>query len=172
MADKENMQNGTPAEETPAVQFKKDIKFLWIYATVFCLVVVILIAGSAVIQRKIHRQVEGYQSQAESAEQSNQQNQSRLKNVQDENKALKEKNEQLSEKCQNLENEAMVNDALLLAAQQTAEHTAQLSRVQYLYSTKTESRATMREEFEKIDPTKLTEENKEIYEYLAERLGK
>ena len=170
MADKENMQNAAASEET--VQFKKDIKFLWIYATVFCLVVVILIAGSAVIQRKIHHEVEGYQSQAESAEQSNQQNQSRLKNVQEENKALKEKNKTLTEKCQNLENEAAVNDGLLLSSQEMAEHTAQLSYVQYLYTTKKENRGVMRDEFAKIDREKLAEKNKEVYDYLAERLGK
>lgn len=160
-----------PAEQTPVTQYKKDVKFLWIYASIFCLVVVVLIAGSAVIQKKIHREVEGYQNQAQTAQKDTAQSQSRLKNVQEENKALKQENKTLKNRNEELEAQSDAQDEMLLWAQKAAENTAQLSKVQYLLSRGRTSYKDLRAEFEKIDEQYLDEQGKKTYAYIKERIG-
>lgn len=90
MANNESKQPKTQdlqtGEQETVQQFDKNIKTLWIYTTLFCIFALLLIAVSSVIQGRINSQAEYYQEQFENAKTSGQ---STIKNIQDENAALK-----------------------------------------------------------------------------------
>lgn len=154
-------------EKTKLVEFKKDVRFLWIYASIFCVVLLALVGGSAVIQRKIHRQVEGYREQTAAAQDATTSAKSRLNNIQDENTQLKNSNEALSFENETLKDAAKIDGRLIKSAKDTITELEKLSRVGRLYLTKKAEASSL---FETIDPDLLPENAKETYQYYEEKL--
>ena len=147
------------------VQFEKNIKTLWIYTTLFCIFVLALIVVSSIIQSKINSKAEYYQDQYESAQTSSQ---STIKNIQDENAALKKDLETYKAMAEQLEirsetDAELINDAAELI--ENAEYL--LSAQQYLTNG---NREAAREQFIKVNSDKLTGAMLDVYETLQKRL--
>ena len=159
--------NELKKEKNKVIEFKKDIRFLWFYTSVFCIVLLALIGGSAVIQRKMHRQVEDYKNQAASAEESTKSTKSRLSNIQDENEQLKASNEALTFENNTLKAAAQTDSSLLEAAEASMTELEKLAQVGKLYVSGSGDAAAL---FNSIDQEKLPESAKETYEYYKERL--
>ena len=140
-----------------AIEYKKDIKFLWIYSSVFCLVALALIGGGYVIQEKIHAQVDDYKTQAESATQSDAQNKSLLSNIQ-------EKNKQLQNRVAALETE---NETLKVGAANDEVIINKSRFIGYAAPVKTEAK----EVFSAINKDVLPADSAETYAYYEERLN-
>ncbi len=150
------------------VEFQKDVKFLWIYSTVFCLAMLSLIGASYIIQQKIHSEVDTYKSQAESAELSNEENQSRLSGIQEENKRLKGQVENLTAQNENLKAGAEKDEALIGLGEEMLTQQNQLLRAVHLYEQGEEELA--KEAFAQVNKSKLPADSVEIYTYYEERL--
>ncbi len=150
-------------------EFKKDVKFLWIYASVFCLVLLALIGGSYVIQEKIHQQVDDYKTQAQDAAQSDAENKSRLSNIQEQNKALKAQVQSLTDENNTLKAGAANDEALITKREQMLQQQERLIEAISLYEQNKWSKA--REALKSIDPQYLSAESAEIYTYYEERLN-
>ncbi len=155
-------------EAERVTEYKKDIKFLWLYGSVFCLVVLILIGASYLIQRKINAEVDGYKLSAETAELSNSQNQSRLSNISDENKHLKEQNEILKSEKKTLEAIIATDDDLITAGEQIVLELQKMLEVGRLV--RANQLAKAKEIFDTIDRSMLPESTIESYTYYEERL--
>lgn len=156
-------------EEKKVRQFKKDVKFLWIYSTIFCLVLFAMIGGSAVIQRKLHRETNELKNQVESAENTNAKNQSRLSNIQEENKQLKSRNELLEQKNKEMEEQAKLDGELIVATDKVLSELQKLSQVQLLYAEGKFDAA--RELIETLDADSLPEDAENTYKYYKEKLA-
>lgn len=156
-------------EEKKVRQFKKDVKFLWIYSTIFCLVLFATIGGSAVIQRKLHRETDELKNQVESAESANAKNQSRLSNIQEENKQLKSRNELLEQKNKEMEEQAKLDGELIVATDKVLSELQKLSQVQLLYAEGKLDSA--RKLLETLDADSLPEDAKNTYKYYKEKLA-
>ncbi len=164
-AQNTNMQPESTADNANQVQFEKNIKTLWIYTTLFCLFALVLIVVSSIIQGKINSKAEYYQDQYENAQTSSQ---STIKNIQDENAALKKDIETYKQTAQRLEAMAQTDTQLINEAAQLIENAQYLLEAQqYASSGKTEQART---EFKKIDSSKLPQDMLEIYETLQKRL--
>jgi len=154
-------------KKTQVKEFKKDIRFLWIYATVFCVVLIALIGASAVIQRKMNQKVEGYRTEAATATATTESTKSKLGNIQDENKALKKSNEALTRRNETLSVQAETDAALLTAAEQTLTELDKLSRALYAYIDRKEDAAAL---LATIERDKLPENARTIYDDLEEKV--
>lgn len=158
-------------KETDKVEtFKKDVKFLWIYASVFCAVLLLLIGASYIIQGKIHAEVDSYKNQAESANQNTTQTQSRLRGIQEENEKLKKNVSELQSKNNLLEAESSVSSELIEKAEQALLEQQKLTRVLSLLLQGKITAA--KEAFASVNETALPSdtETAEIYTYCKERL--
>ncbi len=149
-------------------EFKKDVKFLWLYATIFCLVLLALIGGSYLIQQKLHAEADEYKSQAADAQASNEQNKSRLSAIQEENANLKARNETLEKENDALLAAADADEALINSAEQIILEQQKLLKVGRLYQDgQTEEAEAL---FDSIDKTLLPQDSIESYTYYEERL--
>lgn len=156
-------------EAAKVVEFKKDVKFLWIYASVFCIVLVLLIEASSIIQKKRHTEVENLQNQAATAEQSDKQTKSLLKNIQEENERLKSETATLQSENEVLQAESKTSSELIAAAEATLSEVQKLSRVQLLcQQNKNDEARTL---LATVAQDKLPESDREVYAYYQERLN-
>ena len=73
-------------------EFKKNIKTLWIYTSLFCTFALVLILVSSLIQGKVDSRAENLQDQIESERTTSQ---STIQNIQTKNDALVKENEEL-----------------------------------------------------------------------------
>lgn len=147
------------------VQFEKNIKTLWIYTTLFCLFALILIVVSSVIQSKINSKAEYYQDQYESAQTSSQ---STIKNIQDENAALKRDIETYKSKAERLEQQSTADSELLNDAAELIENAQYLLSAQQAVTNGKLEEA--RAELKKVNPEKLSDVMKTVYDALVKRL--
>ena len=156
-------------QESKIIEFKKDVKFLWLYASVFCLVLLALIGGSYLIQQKINREVDEYKGQAQSAEQSESQAQSRLSNIQEDNKQLKNQLEKLRSENETLSAGADADEQLIESGEKIILELQKLLKVSRLYQNgKWQEAKTV---FDSIDETVLPQDSLESYTYYEERLN-
>ncbi len=165
----ENSAAGEKSSGKEPGQYKKDIKFLWIYSAAFCVVVLALIGISAVLQVKMRARLEYYQSQAENANINNTNSQSILKNIQDENAELRQQVTALNESLETLKQGSETDLELLQRSEQMLEQAEYLVAAQTHYIAG--RRQSARTEFRKIEPELLDIEMKEQYESLKDRLG-
>lgn len=167
----EMQSDNNPAEpdKPKEGQYKKDIKFLWIYSAVFCIVVLALIGISAVIQVKMRARLEYYQSQAENANIDSTNSQSILKNIQDENAELKQQVTALTEQRDRLKEVEQTDLELLGRCEQMLQQAEYLINAQAQYISG--RRQSARAELAKIEPELLDADMKEQYESLKNRLG-
>lgn len=147
------------------VQFEKNIKTLWIYTTLFCLFALILIVVSSVIQSKINSKAEYYQDQYESAQTSSQ---STIKNIQDENAALKRDIETYKSKAERLERQSTADSELLNDAAELIENAQYLLSAQQAVTNGKLEEA--RAQFKKVNPEKLSDVMRTAYDALMKRL--
>lgn len=156
----------TENTENSEVQFEKNIKVLWIYTTLFCLFALALIVVSSIIQGKMNSRAEYYQEQFENAQTSGQ---SALKNIQDENAALKHDIEMYKTEYEKCKAELDQDKQLLINATELIENAQMLLKCQNELFSGSYSEA--RELFKGIDPGMLSEDMQNIYEDLSTRLG-
>ena len=149
-------------------EFKKDVKFLWIYGSIFCLVLLALIGGSYLIQGKIDAEVDEYKNQVSDAQASDEKSKTRLS-------AIQEQNTQLKNKLQSIENEnaalkaaAASDEALINSGEQIILEMQKLLKVTRLYQSGKMPQA--KELFESIDKALLPKDCHESYTYYEERL--
>lgn len=147
------------------MQFEKNIKTLWIYTTLFCLFALVLIVVSSIIQGKINSKAEYYQDRYESAQTSSQ---STIKNIQDENEALKRDLETYKKKAERLELLSGTDTELLNEAAELIENADYLLAAQKLESDGEDKAALA--EFNKVNSNKLTSAMRQVYDELRERL--
>lgn len=159
------LQDQVAAEGNNQIQFEKNIKTLWIYTTLFCLFALVLIVVSSIIQSKINSKAEYYQDQYENAQTSSQ---STIKNIQDENAALKKDIETYKQKAERLEILSQTDTQLLNDAAELIENAQYLlAAQQYVTNGRMEQ---ARAELKKINKDKLSDSMLEIYETLQKRL--
>lgn len=156
------LDNETVAPQEGTAVKKKDIKFLVIYTIVFVVVISGLIGGSYVITSRIHQQM------AENNKNLNT-SQSTLKNIQDENAALKAENDALKAENAALSASAEDAQALLEGVGDMVEQDSYLTAAQsaYIDGDRTEARQLMKI----IDREKLSQPAKEYYDLLKDKLG-
>ncbi len=147
------------------VQFEKNIKTLWIYTTLFCLFALVLIVVSSIIQGKINSKAEYYQDRYESAQTSSQ---STIKNIQDENEALKRDLETYKKKAERLELLSGTDAELLDEAAELIENADYLLAAQQLEADGEDKAALA--ELNKVNSNKLTSAMRRAYDELRERL--
>lgn len=147
------------------VQFEKNIKTLWIYTTLFCLFALVLIVVSSIIQGKINSKAEYYQDRYESAQTSSQ---STIKNIQDENAALKRDLETYKKKAERLELLSGTDAELLDEAAELIENADYLLAAQQLEADGEDKAALA--ELNKVNSNKLTSAMRRAYDELRERL--
>ncbi len=155
-------------EAKKITEFKKDIKFLWIYSTVFCLVLLAVIAGSYIIQEKIHNEMDDYKEQAESATQSDKQNKSLLSNIQDKYEQAQKENKRLENENATLKAGAATDEALINKGEAIIHQQNLLLQAISLYEQNKTGEA--RELFGRIDAEQLPEDAAQIYAHYEERL--
>ena len=147
------------------MQFEKNIKTLWIYTTLFCLFALVLIVVSSIIQGKINSKAEYYQDRYESAQTSSQ---STIKNIQDENAALKRDLETYKKKAERLELLSGTDAELLDEAAELIENADSLLAAQQLEADGEDKAALA--ELNKVNSNKLTSAMRRAYDELRERL--
>lgn len=160
-------KKNTPAPaENGDVQFEKNIKTLWVYTLLFCAFALVLIIVSSIIQGKINSEAEYYQDQYENAQTSNQ---STIKNIQDENAALKKdlavfKSEHEKTSAENEQNKELLNNANELI--ENAEYL-----ILALECEDNNDDAQAKAYLNKINPDMLSESMKSAYEALKTELA-
>lgn len=148
--------------QNPPAEKKKDIKFLVLYTTVFVIVISGLIAGSYMITSRIHNQMSENNEQIDLS-------QSTLKNIQDENAALKTENAALKTENQALATSQSETEELLDSMSDMVEQDGYLTAAQSAYINGDRSEA--REILSAIDREKLSEPNKAFYDILKDKLS-
>ena len=159
-------ENGAAgAQPEKEVQFEKNIKTLWIYTTLFCLFALVLIVVSSIIQGRIDSRAEYYQDRYENAQSSSQ---STIKNIQDENAALKKDLESYKAKSELLDSRTAQDEKLINNAAALIQNADLLiSAQEYVQSGK---RNDARECLRKVDADILSQTMREVYDSLRERL--
>lgn len=153
-----------PADNT--IQFEKNIKTLWIYTTLFCLFALVLIVVSSVIQSKINSRAEYYQDQYENTKTTSQ---STIKNIRDENEALKKDLEFYKSRTEALEAQVAADSELVNNAAAMLESAEYLVKAQSALSSGNTEQA--RGYYANVNEYALPEEMKATYESLKARLG-
>lgn len=164
---KENAKTEVVLSESQkeSAKFEKNIRLLWIYTSLFCLFAVALIAVSSFIQGKMNSEAEYYQDMYHEATNSNK---SALKNIQDENAALKKDLETAITQVEKLESESKANSEIITSASEMIENAEYL--IQALVYEDDNKDDEAREELKKIDRSKLSESMLKIYDELSESL--
>jgi hypothetical protein len=150
------------AEPTPESVKKKDIKFLVLYTTVSVIVISALIGGSYLITSRIHHQMSQNNDHLNHS-------QSTLKNIQDENTALKAENAALKESNLSLTASQQEAEELLNSVGDMVEHDGYLAAAQSAYIDG--KKADAKELFGAIDRAKLSIPNQACYDLLKDKLG-
>ena len=166
MKKKQEEIKETAGEAQAEVQFEKNIKTLWIYTTLFCLFALVLIVVSSSIQSKINSRAEYYQSQYESEQTANR---STIKNISDENAALKQDLNRYKSRTEALEAQAAADTQLIAAAGGVLENTEYLALAQSAWSAGNYEQA--RAAFRKIDASQLSADLQAAYTALQKRIG-
>ena len=143
--------------------YKKDIKFLWIYSSVFCVVILALIGGSYVIQQKIHAEVDDYKTQAQNATESDEQSKSRLSNIQEQNKQLEKEVATLENENETLKAGAANDEVLINKGEEIILQQSLLIQAAALYEQEDIDGA--KEVFARINKDVLPTDSAEIYTY-------
>ncbi|MBQ8893656.1 MAG: hypothetical protein IJ043_04530 [Clostridia bacterium] len=152
---KEDKPQDAPTEK------KKDIKFLVLYTTVFVIVISALIAGSYMITSRIHKQMAENNAEIDMS-------QSTLKNIQDENAALKAENAALKESNEALTTARKEAEELVSSVGDMVEQDGYLVAALSAYIDGEEDLAA--QILSTIDRAKLSEPNKAHYDLLKEEL--
>lgn len=149
-------------ESAPESAKKKDIKFLVLYTTVFVLVISALIGGSYLITSRIHHQMSQNNEHLNTS-------QSTLKNIQDENTALKAENAALKQSNLDLTASQQEAEQLVNRVGDMVEHDGYLAAAQsaYIDGDRTEAK----EIFGAIDRANLSVPNQAYYDLLKDKLG-
>ncbi len=145
-------------------EFKKDVKFLWIYGSIFCLLMLAALAGSYVIHEK---RVE-LETQVSDAQASEEKSKSHLSAIREENNKLKNENKSLKSENETLKAAAASDEEIINSAEQIILEQSKLIKVGRLYQKG--SRAEAKELFESIHKDLLSKECLEDYSYYEERL--
>jgi len=141
---------------------KKDIRFLIIYTVAFVVVISFLIAGSYMITSRIHNEMAENNADLNFS-------QSTLKNIQDENAALKSQNAALQKENEALTLSQQENEALLTDVADMIEHGEYLAAAQDAYIRG--DRALARSVLATVDREKLPLPAQEYYDTLNKRLN-
>lgn len=149
-------------EEQPAAAKKKDLKFLAVYITIFVVVISGLIGGSYLITSRIRQEFTDNNNSLNSS-------QSLLKNIQDENAALKKENQTLQQSNAALTEVQKENEALLELIGNTAEQDQYLLAAQsaYIDGDKDLAEAIL----SAVERDKLSLPNRAYYDSLRQQLG-
>ena len=159
-------KNTAASAENSDKQFEKNIKTLWIYTILFCAFALVLIVVSSVIQGKMNSDAEYYQDQYENAQTSNQ---STIKNIKDENAALKKdlavyKSEHDRKSAEYEQNKELLNNANELI--ENAEYL-----ILALECEDNNDKAQAKAYLNKINPDMLSDTMKAAYEALKTELA-
>ena len=147
-------------------EYQSNMKTLWIYTSLFCLFALVLILLSSLIQTKIDKRAEYYQDQYENAQTTAK---STIKNIKDENNALKADIELYKQKASESET-ALKNEQQSLAFANEIIKNAQYvidAQTKVFYHKNKEAKKIL----EQVDEQYLTEEMLKTYESLAKRVG-
>lgn len=129
-------------------EFKKNIKTLWIYTSLFCTFALVLILVSSLIQGKVDSRAENLQDQIESERTTSQ---STIQNIQTKNDALVKENEELKSQNDFLKSQADTEKQLLDSANEI------IVNAEYLTKALTAvDNDTARAYLTKIDPSRLS----------------
>lgn len=144
-------------------EFKKNIKTLWIYTSLFCTFALVLILVSSLIQGKVDSRAENLQDQIESERTTSQ---STIQNIQTKNDALVKENESLKAQNEFLESQAETEKQLLDNANEV------IANAEYLTKALTAADSdTARANLAKIDPSRLSPDLFAEYSRLLTELG-
>lgn len=147
-------------------EYQSNMKVLWIYTSLFCLFALVLILLSFLIQSKIDKRAEYYQDQYETVQSSSQ---STIKNIKDENNALKADIEVYKQKAKTAEETLKTEQQNLATANET------IKNAQYVIDAQTSvfyhKNNEAREYLKLVDTQYLTEEMLKTYESLVKRVG-
>lgn len=155
----------TEVTEKGDVQFEKNIKTLWIYTVLFCGFALILIIVSSVIQGKIDSEAEYYQDQYENAQTSSQ---STIKNIQDENAALKKDLAAYKSENSKMLGEYEDDKVLLNNASEMIENAEYL--ILALDSLENNKKQDAKTFLAKVNPEMLSDTMQDVYDRLAKEL--
>lgn len=164
----EQPQEEKPQEPAPkpapvlVQEKKKDIRFLIIYTVAFVVVISFLIAGSYMITSRIHNEMAENNANLNFS-------QSTLKNIQDENAALRSQNAALQKENEALTLSQQENEALLTDVADMIEHGEYLAAAQDAYIRG--DRALARSVLATVDREKLPLPAQEYYDTLNKRLN-
>ena len=150
-----------PASEN--TEFKKNIKTLWVYTSLFCTFALVLILVSSIIQGKVDDRAEDLQDQIESERTTSQ---STIQNIQTKNDALTKENEKLKEQNEFLKSQAETEKTLLDTANEIITNAEYLAK-----ALAAEDSETARVYIAKIDPSRLSTELFAEYSRLITELG-
>ncbi len=153
-------------EQKNDVQFQKNIKTLWIYTSLFCAFALVLIIVSSVIQGKINSDAEYYQDKYDKAQSSNQ---STIKNIQDENAALKRDIAKANAELEILNDESESNTDLLNNSAELLLNAEYLLDAydEYINGTNDNARTSLA----KVNSQMLTDKMKSVYDMLNQKLN-
>ena len=144
-------------------EFKKNIKTLWVYTSLFCTFALVLILVSSLIQGKVDGRAEDLQDQIESERTSSQ---STIQNIQTKNDTLTKENEKLKKENEFLKGQSETEKQLLDTANEI------IANAEYLTKALTaEDKDTARVYVAKIDPTRLSTELFAEYSRLITELA-
>ncbi len=144
-------------------EFKKNIKTLWIYTSLFCTFALVLILVSSLIQGKVDSRAENLQDQIESERTTSQ---STIQNIQTKNDALVKENESLKAQNEFLKSQAETEKQLLDNANEV------IANAEYLTKALTAADSdTARAHLAKIDPSRLSPDLFAEYSRLLTELG-
>ncbi len=147
-------------------EYQSKMKVLWIYTSLFCLFALVLILLSSFIQSKIDKRAEYYQDQYESAQTTAK---STIKNIKDENNALKADIEVYKKKAEDAQTSLDNSQQSLDFANKVIEN------AQYVIDAQTSvffhKNKEAKETLKLVDTQYLTEEMLKTYESLAKRVG-
>ena len=158
---KEKPESVQPIEEN--TEFKKNIKTLWVYTSLFCTFALVLILVSSLIQSKVDSRAENLQDQIESERTTSQ---STIQNIQTKNDDLVKKNEKLKQENEFLKSQAETEKQLLESANEIIVNAEYLTKA--LTATDAE---TARAYIAKIDPARLSPDLFAEYSRLITELG-
>ena len=146
-------------------QIVKDIKHMWIYVCVFFVVVIGLILISSYIQQKVI----SYQNEAKSASESYNENKTLLKNVQEENAALKKEQKAIKSEYEIQKENTQNTSELLTSCVDMIGNGEKL--INAYESALNNNYKKAKEILKTVDKDKLSEEMQTKYESLKKSLG-
>lgn len=144
-------------------EFKKNIKTLWIYTSLFCTFALVLILVSSIIQGKVDDRAENLQDQIESERTTSQ---STIQNIQTKNDTLTKENEKLTEQNEFLKSQAETEKQLLDTANEIIINAEYLAK-----ALSAKDKDVARDYLSKIDPSRLSTDLYAEYSRLITELN-